>query len=230
MFWKILNSYSFSIAMVVLYLHPFLTTPTPKATSLKKKKNATAPPGTLSWWSAAVENATWNWMLWLSVMTQLVFQLPHNWFTDYLELYKGTVVEWPFVTYGISDARWNFYTPLAPEVWLINYNDGLLGVLVGVALLNARPWGSIGRSGHFPQTCLLVLAVVFRDATLWRETVEYMWDHHRHGYPHTIADPDYRTHGIVLLWLVNIIWLIAPLSTPIWAYNVMMHSKTNKKD
>lgn len=212
--------------MCGLYLHPFLTTTVSQTVSQTKgqspsKKNKKNAPVVAAdrWWQAAVSHATWNWVVWLSCMTEVVFQLPHNWFTDYLEYYKGTFIDWPFVAYGIADSRWCYYTPLAPAVWLINYNDGALGVLCILALLFANPWPRIG--GRSTSTLVLVLTVVFRDATLWRETVEYMWDHHRHGYPYTTTDPVYRPHAIAIVWLVNIIWLIAPLTTPIWAYHMI---------
>jgi hypothetical protein len=46
----------------------------------------------------------------------------------------------------------------------------------------------------------------------------YMFDHHRKGYPYTTADPALRPHGIALLWLINVMWLVAPLLTLVWAW------------
>ena len=46
----------------------------------------------------------------------------------------------------------------------------------------------------------------------------YMWDHHRKNYPHTTTDPELRPHGIALLWLINVMWLVAPLFTLVWAW------------
>lgn len=89
------------------------------------------------------------------------------------------VVEWPFYSYGLSDNRWDEYNSgngIAPEVWLINWNDGGLGLLVALAAVYHHY-----NAGSTRSLVLLVLLVLFRDATLWRETVEYMWDHHRHG-------------------------------------------------
>ena len=50
------------------------------------------------------------------------------------------------------------------------------------------------------------------------ETVEYFYDHHTKGYPHTTDDPTYRIHAIACLWLVNILWLLAPLVSLVWGY------------
>ena len=67
-------------------------------------------------------------------------------------------------------------------------------------------------------TIVLVLVTVFRDATLFRETVEYMWDHHRLDYKHSTFDPELRIHAIVTLWMVNGVWLIAPLLSSMWGF------------
>ena len=115
-----------------------------------------------------------------------------------------------------QDSRWNNYHDgkgLAPEVRLINWNDGGLGIAVGLAYLYYCR-SSRGRAQILP----LVLITLFRDATLWRETVEYMWDHHRKNYPYTIQDQEFRDIAILCLWTVNGIWLIAPIVTLIWAH------------
>jgi len=70
-------------------------------------------------------------------------------------------------------------------------------------------------------TCIFVLITVFRDATLWRETVEYLYMHHRSNYEFTTGDPRWRHHAIYLLWLINGIWLIAPIFTVRWAYDLL---------
>eukprot|EP00656_Telonema_subtile_P019936 TRINITY_DN21127_c0_g1_i1.p1 TRINITY_DN21127_c0_g1~~TRINITY_DN21127_c0_g1_i1.p1 ORF type:complete len:244 (-),score=41.47 TRINITY_DN21127_c0_g1_i1:71-802(-) len=193
--WAIANSYAFSIGYNCLYLWPLIETSyqTPKA---------------------RIHRATMNWLVWLSVFTEVMFQIPHNLATVQLEQLKGTVLEWPFFAYGFADSRWNQYnggSGLEPAVWLINVNDAGLGVLVALALFYSA------RSGKAPSV-MLILVALFRDATLWRETVEYMWDHHRHGYPFTTTDPALRPHAIACLWLVNICWLIAPCMTVVWAY------------
>ena len=131
---------------------------------------------------------------------------------------KGTVFMWPFDTYGkLADSRWSdFDSTLEPEVWLINVNDASLGVLVLILYwIVSNSKGERKRIAHVWFT----LCVVFRDATLFRETVEYMWNHHRLNYPHTCHDPNYRMHGIIILWLVNVLWLIAPLLTVYWAFH-----------
>ena len=100
---------------------------------------------------------------------------------------------WPFYAYGLSDDRWSACTHidarggtrpgLAPEVWLINANDATLGALVLAAYVWRRR-----AVGERDATAALALLVVFRDATLLRETVEYLFlQHHAAGYPYTTA-------------------------------------------
>ena len=52
---------------------------------------------------------------------------------------RGTLLEWPFAAYGLCDGRWKTYKvdgefTLMPEVWLFNFNDFSLGILVLVTL------------------------------------------------------------------------------------------------
>ena len=104
-------------------------------------------------------------------------------------------------------------------MWLINANDATLGVLVlavFAALSHARRRPPGERRGW---EVGFVLVVLFRDATLFRETVEYMWDHHRSGYALTsMARPELRPHYVAALWTVNGCWLLAPLLTFYWAF------------
>merc|ERR1712194_33161 len=182
--WAIYNSYAFSVAYNWLYLAPLV--------------QASYQP-----FAARLDRATMNWLVWLSVFTQLAFQIPHNLCVALLHRYQGTVYEWPFFAYGQSDSRWNEYndgTALHPTVWLINTNDAGLGLMVGACLLHTV------RTRRSPSVMLILMAL-FRDATLWRETVEYMWDHHRLEYPYTTQEPTLRPHAIACLWSVNICWL-----------------------
>mgnify|MGYP003385166480 FL=1 len=145
-----------------------------------------------------------------------------------LDASKGSMMEWPFYAYGFADSRWSTYrhngidVGLAPEVWLINWNDSILGVLVLAAMIYCKR-----EKQSISSTIILVLTVVFRDATLWRETVEYLWDHHRKGYPHTVQDEAYRAHGVILLYLVNFLWLIAPILSCVWAYFQLLTAMNN---
>merc|ERR1712083_356899 len=77
------------------------------------------------------------------------------------------------------------------------------------------------------EACLILLAV-FRDATLRRETVEYMWDHHRCGYCHSMTNESLRPHAIAVLWSVNIMWLVAPPLTLVWAYQQLSDGDRRK--
>lgn len=196
----IANSYAFSSTMVLMYLWPFVN-------PFSKQK-----------WFDRVNEATLIWIIILTCFTEILFQIPHNLMVQQLEDSKGGIMEWPFYCYGLSDSRWSEYhggVGLAPEVWLINFNDSILGAIVVIALLYRKY-----QQGSAASRITLCLAVVFRDATLWRETVEYFWDHHRKGYPYTTNGP-YRQHAIVCLWLVNIIWVIAPVVSLCWAYMEM---------
>ena len=196
-YYAIINGYAFSIPMVFLYIYPFLLF------------NKT--------FYERVKIATMNWIIWLSVFTEIVFQIPHNLFVKQLNDMKGSVIEWPFYSYGLSDSRWNNYhdgSGLAPEVWLINYNDAGLGVLVLLALIYYKTHKNTPSEER--SKVLFVLIVIFRDATLWRETVEYMFDHHTRGYPYTTYNYEYRTHAIVILWFVNGVWLLAPIISVLW--------------
>lgn len=208
----IINSYAFSLAMVGLYLYPLLLP------LLDTKVSA----------ERAIDMATMNWIVWLSVFTEIAFQIPHNLMVRQLEQGKGSSFEWPFFTYGLSDSRWNNYhggSGLDPEVWLININDAGLGILVLVALLYYRT-RELSKD-KCKAKIAFVLMVVFRDATLWRETVEYLWDHHRYNYPYTTTDVGVRSHAIILLWLVNIVWLIAPCMSVVWAYTQLSEGNSN---
>lgn len=203
----IANSYAFSLAMDMLYLYPLLN------------------PFSKQSLSERVNKATMHWILFLTVFTEVVFQIPHNIMVAQLQSVKGSSAEWPFYTYGFSDSRWNNYhegTGLAPEVWLINWNDALLGIAVLFALIYRYKFNANSSRNNTSATVILVLLVVFRDATLWRETVEYMWDHHRKSYPFSTDDLMYRPHAIACLWTVNGLWLIAPLISLKWAYDQIM--------
>lgn len=193
------NSYLFSAGMILLYALPFLQQRTMRH---------------------RVHFATMEWIVWLSVFTEVAFQIPHNLFPAALENWKGSIIEWPFYAYGLSDKRWSDYndgTGLDFDVWLINANDALLGLIVLAALM--MQGGRRQKPSSF-----LVIATLFRDATLWRETVEYMSMHHRSGYAFTTTDPQVRVHAIACLWLVNVIWLIAPLFTAVWAYEILVYT------
>lgn len=204
--WAIINGYAFSIPMVVLYIYPFFFS----QLSFPQK----------------LEVATTNWIIWLSVFTELLFQIPHNLLVSQLHSIQGSALEWPFYSYGLSDSRWNEYnggSGLDAEVWLINANDFILGAAVAVAMLYNH------RRKSDKSFVIFALLVIFRDATLWRETVQYMFDHHRLGYPYTTNNPDYRIHAILILWLVNCVWLVAPIFSVVWAFNKVFQIISGKK-
>ena len=96
---------------------------------------------------------------------------------------RGTLAEWPFYAYSLSDGRWSEYTAaqgggfgLDPAVDLINWNDAGLGLVVLVALAAELAQGAAVHEGSagpaVGRSVATVLLVLFRDATLWRETVE----------------------------------------------------------
>ena len=188
--WALANSYCFSSAYCLLYLWPLI-----------------GPRGDASN-AERLDAATRNWIIWLSCFTQISFQIPHNLFTGALSRSRGSLVEWPFYAYALSDSRWAAYDTvwpdgktvgLPPEVWLINLNDAGFGLLVFCLYLRARSVAS--QPAAFPRArLLLALAVLWRDATLFRETFEYLVvQHHGAGYPFTTVDPDYRGHAIACL-------------------------------
>lgn len=202
----IANSYGFSIAMCCLYFYPFVY-PFPSSSYNFKQR---------------IDNATFNWIVWLSVLTEVAFQIPHNLFVAQLHESRGSAFEWPFYAYGLCDSRWSDYhsgTALTPEVWLINWNDGILGLVV-IAFYFIFRCQTHEPTAHRAKVAM-ALVILFRDATLWRETVEYLWDHHRQDYPYTTQDERFRVHAITCLWLVNVIWLIAPCFTIAWVYNLV---------
>ena len=82
----IANSYVFSLAMLGLYVLPLLRLGAPAEERLHR--------------------ATLNWIVWLSVFTEVVFQIPHNVFVAQLHAARGGLLEWPFFSYGLSDGRW----------------------------------------------------------------------------------------------------------------------------
>jgi hypothetical protein len=195
------NGYGFSMGYVMLYLGALL---------LSTRNSSTQ--GRRGSWRDRLHVAHLWWVYLLTIFTQIVFQMPHNLLPTWLHEHKGCVIEWPFFSYGLSDQRWSDYhagasVGLDPAAWLINVNDAGLGVLCLLAIL-------------FADRTSAVLLLLFRDATLFRETVEYMWDHHRLGYPHTIQEPAWaRPHAIAILWIVNFLWLVAPLLGVVWAHD-----------
>jgi hypothetical protein len=198
-YWAVVNNYCFSIGMCGMYLYPLLSPLTMHRLGFQRR----------------LHRATMNWIIFLSVFTEVAFQIPHSLLAGFFHRNRGSLFEWPFHAYGLSDDRWSNYhngTGLAFEVDLINANDAGLGLLVGLAL-----WRYLGTRTPDARIAL-VLATLFRDATLWRETVEYMLDHHKKGYAHSTRDALYRPHAIACLWLVNIIWLLGPMLTFVWAF------------
>ena len=92
--WAIINSYGFSIGYNLLYAYPLVV-----------------PLSPFTWFGfkQRVHKAQMNWIIWLSVFTQICFQIPHNIFVAQLHHLRGSLVEWPFFAYGFSDSRWSDY-------------------------------------------------------------------------------------------------------------------------
>ena len=86
--WALFNSYGFSAGMIGLYLAPIL-----RPSSFRDR----------------LEASTMHWLVWLSCFTELAFQIPHNLFVRALHDRRGSLLEWPFYAYGLSDARWSNY-------------------------------------------------------------------------------------------------------------------------
>mmetsp|Transcript_2993 Transcript_2993/g.7119 ORF Transcript_2993/g.7119 Transcript_2993/m.7119 type:complete len:299 (+) Transcript_2993:70-966(+) len=212
----VLNSYAFSFGMIGLYVWPFCS-----------RK-----------WGDALHRATTNWIE-LSAFTEVVFQIPHILVPQWLDSKKGSIIQWPWVAYSVCDNRWKMFKPVPAVVDAININDAVCGVLVLLAMYRSL------RDKCDRSKATFVTLVLFRDATLFRETVEYMWDHYTSDYKHTLQSTENLldslksgddhiaggltgTHHVILglpihqharvcLWLVNILWLIAPILTLEWA-------------
>jgi hypothetical protein len=195
-FWALANSYTVGVAHCVIYFYPLLL---PRATSAVG-------------FEARLHRATMHWATFLSTFTALTAQLCHNLFQR--QLSGSDALAWPFFCYALSDSRWNSY-PLTDSVTLINANGAALGLLVGLALAWQR-W-STGSCWARPSVAS-ALVIVFRDATLFRGTIEYMLDHHRSGYALTVTDPALRPHAIAILWLINVTCCVAPPLTLVWAH------------
>jgi hypothetical protein len=206
----ILNSYAFSIAFWGLYLTPLIS---PVSTGSFKER---------------LRLSHRNWILYLTCFTEAI-QIVHSLSCSFLYAARDQPQEWAFYAYSLSDKRWRDYSPdggrsygLPFEVNLINLNDGLLGFVVLCC------WLYWNRESTPRTSAVLALAVVFRDATLWRETVEYLLQHHFQGYPYSTAHPALRPHAIFLLWSINGLWLICPIFTLIWAYHLMLPEEVGK--
>jgi len=188
--WMTLNSYCFSTAMVMLWVYPFVW------------------PGCGSFYERALM-ATRHWHWYLGGLVVVAFQSLHNWGAPLLHAHRGRPLNWSFEAYALSDSRWIDYNDgrgLDDYVFAINCNDVGLASLTLLFTVIARI-----RLGSWTAFSPLVTAMaLFRDATMWRETVEYLWSQHVEGYPYSTNGP-YRMHGIANLWLVNIIWIVGPM-------------------
>ena len=101
-----------------------------------------------------------------------------------------------------SDVRWTNYNlgnHLDNYVWMINANDVTLGLLL-VATITYEKIRT--KKSWFVVTPAILVLTVFRDATLWRETMEYLYEHHRSGYAWTTTNENLRPHAIFILWAV----------------------------
>lgn len=188
--WATVNAYLFSTALCLLWLYPLVL---PGYGSLFERANM----------------ATQHWHWFLSGAVVVLFQSLHNWGAPLLHAHKGKPLAWSFEAYALSDKRWTEFNDgagLHDYVFAINCNDVGLSLLALLALyLERRRLGSWTAFSPIVTTIAL-----FRDATMWRETVEYLYEHHRLGYPHTIDGP-LRPHAIANLYLVNIIWIAGPM-------------------
>ncbi len=225
--WACYNGIAFSTAFIMLFLGPLLS-----PCVVERRKD-----GDGARFSARLLLAMDNWILWLTCFTQIGIQIPHSLFAKFFWDNRGGVVEWPFYAYGLSDRRWSEYTHdggktfgLDGYVELINWNDGLLGVCVFAAYLYRKRQLQIGDALSMrTSTVALVLAVVFRDATLWRETVEYLGQHFLSGHAFSTIDPEVRGLAIANIYLINGLWILAPMLSPVWAW-FMIHDAFRESD
>jgi hypothetical protein len=205
--WATINAYAFSTAMVLLWVYPFVW------------------PGCGSFYERALM-ATQHWHWYLAGIVVVAFQSLHNWGAPLLHAHKGQPLAWSFEAYAMSDRRWTEFNDgrgLDDYVFAINCNDvGLSAIALLATLIERIRLGSF--SAFSPIVTVLAL---FRDATMWRETMEYLYEHHRLGYPHTISGP-YRPHAIANLYLVNVIWITGPMLN-IWVASQQIKRELAKK-
>lgn len=128
---------------------------------------------------------------------------------------------------GYSDSRWNEYNDgngLSYYVHFFNVVDGGGGIillLISAYLLYVKTFVNkkYQKNGLINGNVLYILVLLFRDACLWRETIDYMFDQHLNEYPFTLSEPKYlRNHAIIALWSVNLMWLVVPPFTVVWAF------------
>jgi len=189
-FWQTVNAYAFSTALCALWVYPLVW------------------PGYGSFFRRA-NMATQHWHWFLSGVVVVLFQALHNWGAPLLHAHKGRPLAWSFEAYALSDSRWTEFNDgagLDDYVFAINCNDVGLSFIALVALYVERR-----RLGSWTAFSPIVTTIaLFRDATMWRETVEYLYQHHSLGYPYT-TQGEYRAHAIANLYLVNIIWIVGPM-------------------
>lgn len=280
--WGVFNSYVFSIPFCILYLHPYFFYLTGQMSWRHALK--TANENWVCWLSCGTQIVFQIPHQLFPHFLHLCRERFHD--PEYSNLWGFP--DWPFYAYGQADARWGDYHlygenatgPLhtswrnavdgsrcvqgeadceayghAPIVSLINWNDATFGVLVLIAYIAQRRLPSLRNQIVF------WLLMIFRDATLWRETTEYFWMEHRLGYPsacqtgaspHTFEGcldvdaecvvrapnggvPDgydenwCHPHGVANLWTINVIWLIAPLLSPVWVFHKVMDEVAGKR-
>ena len=92
------NGVAFSTAFLLLFLSPLLS-------PLVRAKNHDKHVAFRERLKLSMD----NWILWLTCFTQIAIQIPHNIFPKFLWDHRGSVVEWPFYAYGLSDSRWSNY-------------------------------------------------------------------------------------------------------------------------
>eukprot|EP00122_Pirum_gemmata_P013040 Pgem_evm1s12129 len=72
--------------------------------------------------------------------------------------------------------------------------------------------------------------VVFRDAMLFRQTVSYLLDQHVVDYPYSLKEPkEFRIYGILGLYTINTLWIIAPCFSFVWAHRQIKELLKEKK-
>jgi hypothetical protein len=151
--WMVLNSYLFSSAMTLMWVYPFVW---PGCGSFRNRLR--------------MATQHWHWVLGSVVVA--VFQSIHNFAVPVLHANVGTPINWPFEAYSLSDDRWDDYNEgngIAHDmIWYINCNDVFWATSSLVAMAYARY--QLGSWTAFSP--LVTVVALFRDATVWRETVE----------------------------------------------------------
>ena len=187
--------------------------------------------------SERLKIATMNWIS-LSVFEELVFQIPHNALLSLIYEYQGPYseyIKYVFFAYGLADSRWNDFNPenyfgLPWGVWTKNLLEGAGGFAILVTFLYQK-FANQKTTSDVIKSLPFLLVVLFRDAMLFRQNFSYLTDQHMENYIYSLSHEfGYRNESIAVLYLINAIWSIAPVTTAIWVFSTIEERITTMKN